>query len=128
MGEGGAIGSPAAVCNAIEDALAPWGVEVTEQYLPPSRILQLIFPRQSQIALATSVVAVNDNPIGERRPIRIADIEWEDFTDPDEPDREPGPFVRWLVDPASGNRVMHVKSWAGRNAAAHGTCPTRCIW
>ena len=44
VGEGGAIGSPAAVCNAIEDALAPWGVEVTEQYLPPSRILQLIFP------------------------------------------------------------------------------------
>ena len=67
----------------------------------------------------TNVGSVSDNPIGERRPIRIADIEWEDFTDPDEPDREPGPFVRWLVDPASGNRVMHVKSWAGRNAAAH---------
>ena len=44
VGEGGAIGSPAAVCNAIEDALAPWGVQITEQYLPPSRILQYIFP------------------------------------------------------------------------------------
>ncbi len=44
VGEGGAIGSPAAVCNAIEDALAPWGVEITEQYLPPSRILQFISP------------------------------------------------------------------------------------
>ena len=44
VGEGGAIGSPAAVCNAIEDALAPWGVEITEQYLPPSRILELIAP------------------------------------------------------------------------------------
>ncbi|MDE0603877.1 MAG: molybdopterin-dependent oxidoreductase, partial [bacterium] len=44
VGEGGAIGSPAAVCNAIEDALAPWGVEITEQHLPPSRILQLISP------------------------------------------------------------------------------------
>ena len=44
VGEGGAIGSPAAVCNAIEDALAPWGVKITEQYLPPSRILELIAP------------------------------------------------------------------------------------
>ena len=34
---------------------------------------------------------VSDNPIGERHPIRIADIEWEDFAGPDEPDREPGP-------------------------------------
>ncbi len=42
VGEGGAIGSPAAVCNAIEDALAPWGAKITEQYLPPSRVLQFI--------------------------------------------------------------------------------------
>lgn len=42
VGEGGAIGSPAAVCNAIEDALSPWGVEITEQHLPPSRILRYI--------------------------------------------------------------------------------------
>ena len=69
--------------------------------------------------MTTNVEVVSDSPIGERRPIRIADIEWEDYADPDEPNREPGPFVRWLVDPASGNRVMHVKSWAGRNAAAH---------
>ena len=42
VGEGGAIGAPAALCNAIEDALAPFGVRITEQYLPPSRILELI--------------------------------------------------------------------------------------
>ncbi len=42
VGEGGAIGAPAAVTNAIEDALAPFGVVVTEQYLPPARILELI--------------------------------------------------------------------------------------
>ena len=42
VGEGGAIGSPAAVCNAIEDALAPWNAKITEQYLPPSRILEFI--------------------------------------------------------------------------------------
>jgi len=42
VGEGGAIGAPAALCNAIEDALAPFGVRITEQFLPPSRILELI--------------------------------------------------------------------------------------
>ncbi|HUP76845.1 MAG TPA: xanthine dehydrogenase family protein molybdopterin-binding subunit [Acidimicrobiales bacterium] len=42
VGEGGAIGAPAALCNAIEDALVPFGVRITEQYLPPSRILELI--------------------------------------------------------------------------------------
>lgn len=42
VGEGGAIGAPAAVCNAIEDALAPWDAKITEQYLPPSRVLQFI--------------------------------------------------------------------------------------
>ena len=28
--------------NAIEDALAPFGVRITEQHLPPARILELI--------------------------------------------------------------------------------------
>lgn len=42
VGEGGAIGAPAALCNAIEDALAPLGVRINEQYLPPSRLLELI--------------------------------------------------------------------------------------
>ncbi len=39
MGEGGAIGSPPAVFNAVADALALRGVKVTEQPLTPSRIL-----------------------------------------------------------------------------------------
>ncbi len=42
VGEGGAIGAPAALCNAIEDALAPFGVKITEQHLPPARILELL--------------------------------------------------------------------------------------
>jgi carbon-monoxide dehydrogenase large subunit len=41
VGEGGAIVAPAALTNAIEDALAPLGVRITEQYLPPSRLLEL---------------------------------------------------------------------------------------
>jgi carbon-monoxide dehydrogenase large subunit len=42
MGEGGAIGSPAAVVNAVEDALAPFGVIIRETPLSPERILALI--------------------------------------------------------------------------------------
>jgi carbon-monoxide dehydrogenase large subunit len=41
VGEGGMIVAPAAICNAIEDALAPLGVRVYEQHLPPSKILEL---------------------------------------------------------------------------------------
>jgi len=36
VGEGGAIVSPAAVSNAVEDALAPFGARVTELHLPPA--------------------------------------------------------------------------------------------
>jgi len=42
VGEGGMIVAPAAIVSAIEDALSPFGVQVREQHLPPSRILELI--------------------------------------------------------------------------------------
>jgi carbon-monoxide dehydrogenase large subunit len=38
VGEGGMIGAPAALTNAVSDAL---GVQITEQYLPPYRLLEL---------------------------------------------------------------------------------------
>jgi len=60
-----------------------------------------------------------ENPIGERQPIHMEDRPWEDYADPLEADRPPGPHVKWLVDPASGNRVMHVRSWSGRSARPH---------
>jgi carbon-monoxide dehydrogenase large subunit len=41
VGEGGMIVTPATVVNAIADALAPFGVRVLEQHLPPGRILEL---------------------------------------------------------------------------------------
>jgi len=41
VGEGGAVVAPATLTNAIEDALAPLGVRVSEQYLPPARLLEL---------------------------------------------------------------------------------------
>src|SRR5438128_2277039 len=39
LGEGGAISPPAAIANAIEDALAPFGVRITETPVTPARIL-----------------------------------------------------------------------------------------
>jgi carbon-monoxide dehydrogenase large subunit len=42
VGEGGMIVAPPTVVNAIEDALAPFGVRICEQHLPPARILELI--------------------------------------------------------------------------------------
>ena len=42
LGEGGAICAPAALLNAVRDALAPLGVQVTEQPLSPDRVLRLI--------------------------------------------------------------------------------------
>ena len=38
LGEGGAIGAPAAVLNAINDALAPFGVQIDEMPATPQRI------------------------------------------------------------------------------------------
>ena len=42
VGEGGAIGAPAAVLNAISDALSPLGIEVNEMPATPSRLRELI--------------------------------------------------------------------------------------
>jgi carbon-monoxide dehydrogenase large subunit len=42
MGEGGAISPPAAIANAVEDALAPFGVRVTRTPLSPAAVLGLI--------------------------------------------------------------------------------------
>jgi carbon-monoxide dehydrogenase large subunit len=42
MGEGGALGPPAALANAVADALAPFGARVTRTPLTPARILALL--------------------------------------------------------------------------------------
>lgn len=42
LGEGGAIGAPAAIANAISDALAPFGVDVAEIPATPPRLRALI--------------------------------------------------------------------------------------
>jgi carbon-monoxide dehydrogenase large subunit len=42
MGEGGTIGAPAAVANAIADALSPLGIEINELPVTPERLFRLI--------------------------------------------------------------------------------------
>tara|TARA_B100000700_G_scaffold327107_1_gene440652 strand:- start:14712 stop:16232 length:1521 start_codon:yes stop_codon:yes gene_type:complete len=42
LGEGGTIGAPACIANAISDALSPLGVEITEIPATPERIFRLI--------------------------------------------------------------------------------------
>jgi carbon-monoxide dehydrogenase large subunit len=42
VGEGGAISPPAAIANAVEDALRPFGVCIRAAPLSPARVLELI--------------------------------------------------------------------------------------
>src|SRR5437870_3949363 len=45
LGEGGAISPPAAIANAIEDALAPFDVRITETPVTPARVRALLAGR-----------------------------------------------------------------------------------
>jgi 2-furoyl-CoA dehydrogenase large subunit len=49
VGEGGAVPAPAAIASAVEDALRPFGVEVTTLPLSPSRIRDLVFEAKSRM-------------------------------------------------------------------------------
>jgi aerobic carbon-monoxide dehydrogenase large subunit len=42
MGEGGTIGSPAAIANAVADALSPLGIDVNELPITPERLFRLL--------------------------------------------------------------------------------------
>jgi carbon-monoxide dehydrogenase large subunit len=42
VGEGGTIGAPAAIINAVADALSPWGARITSQPITPSMVLELV--------------------------------------------------------------------------------------
>jgi carbon-monoxide dehydrogenase large subunit len=51
-GETGMLGPPPALCNAVEDALSPFGVKIRETPLTPERILDLIEKAQAKSAHA----------------------------------------------------------------------------
>jgi carbon-monoxide dehydrogenase large subunit len=56
VGEGGCIGSPPAVVNAIADALSPFGIAITRLPLGPSQIVSLIEEAQGQSSDTTNLV------------------------------------------------------------------------
>ncbi|MFC5755067.1 hypothetical protein, partial [Actinomadura rugatobispora] len=41
-GEGGAIGAPPAVINAVADALSPFGAEITRLPITPESIVEIV--------------------------------------------------------------------------------------
>jgi aerobic carbon-monoxide dehydrogenase large subunit len=61
IGEGGAISPPAAIANAVEDALVPWGVRVTRVPLGPSTVLDLIAAAQARGA-SSRAAAIEPRP------------------------------------------------------------------
>jgi carbon-monoxide dehydrogenase large subunit len=42
MGEGGTIGAPAAIANAVSDALTPLSAEIFELPMTPERLFRLV--------------------------------------------------------------------------------------
>src|SRR5262249_35618086 len=48
MGEGGNIGAPAAVANAVADALAPLGIEINELPITPERLFRRVAAQASK--------------------------------------------------------------------------------
>jgi carbon-monoxide dehydrogenase large subunit len=48
MGEGGTIGAPAAIANALADALSPLGIEINELPVTPERLFRLIEQAKSR--------------------------------------------------------------------------------
>ncbi len=48
MGEGGTIGAPAAIANAVADALSPLGIDINELPVTPERLFRLIEAARAQ--------------------------------------------------------------------------------
>ncbi|HMH49810.1 MAG TPA: xanthine dehydrogenase family protein molybdopterin-binding subunit [Candidatus Acidoferrum sp.] len=53
VGEGGTIGAPAALANAVADALAPLGIDVTELPVTGERLFRLVSARDGRAAHST---------------------------------------------------------------------------
>jgi carbon-monoxide dehydrogenase large subunit len=49
IGEGGAIGPPAAIANAVNDALRPLGARVDRLPITPHRVMAAIFAAQGAV-------------------------------------------------------------------------------
>ena len=70
MGEGGTIGAPAAVANAIADALSPLGIEINELPVTPERLFRLITAAPSKRGLTDGCWTERQGCAGDRRGAR----------------------------------------------------------
>jgi carbon-monoxide dehydrogenase large subunit len=52
MGEGGAIPPPAAICNAVNDALRPLGASINETPMTPERVIRALMDAEVEKARA----------------------------------------------------------------------------
>jgi carbon-monoxide dehydrogenase large subunit len=52
IGEGGAIAPPAAIANAVNDALRPLGVELMQSPITPRRIIEAILAKSEATGVA----------------------------------------------------------------------------
>ena len=87
----------------------------------------MLAPTEGVLALRSFALVHEDGrmDMGERTPIHIDDVPWEDFVDPLDLGRGIGPMVRYLVDPI-GEPVMHIRSRPGAAVRRRtGTSPTR---
>jgi aerobic carbon-monoxide dehydrogenase large subunit len=57
MGEGGAISPPAAIANAVRDALASIGAEVNETPMTPRRVRAAISKPAPKLGVSTEPIA-----------------------------------------------------------------------
>ena len=73
VGEGGAISPPAALANAIEDALAPFGVRITEGPVTPARIVALL--RGVQTLTSRHVASRSRSRVPGRCPVEVPGVE-----------------------------------------------------
>ena len=60
LGEGGAIAPPAAIANAVEDALRSLGVIIRRGPLSPSRVPASMYERSAASASSSSVPAKHE--------------------------------------------------------------------
>ena len=81
LGEGGCIGAPAAVINAINDALSPFGVEIDEMPATPQRIRAALRQGEGRMNEKTAItLTINgrDYPISVEARRTLADAIRED--------------------------------------------------
>jgi carbon-monoxide dehydrogenase large subunit len=66
-GEGGTIGAPAAIANAVADALAPLGIEISELPVTPERLYCLLAARRAEVPAARARAGSPDGKETETR-------------------------------------------------------------